>query len=96
MKVKLKYFAHLREIVGKFEETINLPEDATVKNLLEVLSETYGVAFRDYVYEKGGSEPSPNLNFLLDGRNIMMLDGMETRLYDGCVFVIIPPVGGGV
>jgi molybdopterin synthase sulfur carrier subunit len=96
MKVKLKYFAHLREIVGKVEETITLPEDATVKKLIEVLSEMYGATLRDYIYDRGGAEPSPNLNFLLDGRNIMMLNGMDTRLYDGCVFVIIPPVGGGV
>ncbi|MGQ9543083.1 MAG: MoaD/ThiS family protein [Candidatus Bathyarchaeia archaeon] len=95
MKVKVRYFATLREIVSKAEETLTLPEGMTVKGLLEILSERYGEAFRDYVFDRGTMEPSLNLNFLLDGKNITVLKGMETALYEGCVFAIIPPVGGG-
>ncbi len=96
MKVKARYFATIREIVGKREEVFEVPEDTTVHDFLDMLSEKYGKAFRDYVLDEGREELSPNLNFLVDGKNIAMMNGIKTTMYDGCVFAIIPPVGGGM
>jgi len=96
MKVKVRYFAGVREMVGRSEETFEVPEGATVRDLLGILSEKYGAPIRDYVFAKSKEEISPNLNFLVDGKNIVMINGTETPLYDGCAFAIIPPVGGGI
>ncbi len=91
----MKYFASLREIVGKREEIIEVDHDASVKNLLYSLSNIYGYKFREYIFKPRSDSPRENLQFLIDGKSIRTLNGFETKLCDGCKFVIIPPVGGG-
>ena len=95
MKAKARYFAAVREITGKQEETFEVPDKTTVKDLLLILSAKYGQSLRDYIFISGTEEPVSNLNFLLDGNNIALMNGMKTALYEGCTFAIIPPVGGG-
>lgn len=95
MKAKARYFAAVREITGKQEETFEVPDKTTVKDLLLILSAKYGQSLRDYIFISGTEEPVSNLNFLLDGNNVSLMNGMKTALYEGCTFAIIPPVGGG-
>lgn len=95
MRVAVKFFTTLREMTGKSEETVSLPENASMEDLLRRLSDKYGRKFEDYVFEKGGSETSQNLQFLIDGQSTATMDGKRTRLPPGCVVAIIPPVGGG-
>lgn len=95
MKAKARYFAAVREITGKQEETFEVPDKTTVKDLLLILSDKYGQSLRDYIFISGTEEPVSNLNFLLDGNNVSLMNGMKTALYEGCTFAIIPPVGGG-
>lgn len=95
MKVTIKFFTTLREMTGRSEEVVGLPENATMEDLLRKLSEKYGRKFEEYVFEKGGSETSQNLQFLIDGQSTATMDGKKTRLPPGCVVAIIPPVGGG-
>ncbi len=94
MKVKIRYFAFLRELTGKREELIELEEDTSVGKLLETLSAKYGEKFRDYLYGVGEFE-GLTLNFLLNGRNISLDEGFNTKLQDGDVLSILPPVAGG-
>jgi len=94
MKITVKYFAALREIVGKKEELLELDRDLTVENLLGVLSNKYGKEFQEYIYNEEG-RLRENLQFLIDGKSISTAKGIKTRLHDSSQFVIIPPVGGG-
>ncbi len=94
MKVKIRYFALLRELTGKREELVELEEDTSVGKLLETLSAKYGGRFRDYLYGVGEFE-GLSLNFLLNGRNVSLDKGFETKLQDGDVLSILPPVAGG-
>jgi MoaD family protein len=93
--VCVKYFAALREIVGKREEIIEIDRDTTVETLLLSLSEKYGDKFNKYVFKTQTTNPKENLQFLIDGKSITAFDGIRTKLNDDCKFVIIPPVGGG-
>ena len=94
-KVCVRYFASLREIVGKREEILDVDNDVTVEKFLLFLSNKYGDGFRQYVFKSGSSGLRENLQFLIDGRSITTLDGIDTKLHEGCQFAIIPPVGGG-
>jgi MoaD family protein len=95
MKVKVKFFAALREIAGLKEADIELSEGATVTNLLDELSSQFGEPFKKYVYDEKTGKPRGYLQFLLDGRNISNVGGFNTKLKGGESFAIIPPVGGG-
>jgi molybdopterin synthase sulfur carrier subunit len=94
MKVEVKLFTSLREITGKKTEEIQLHNTVTVEELLTLLSDKYGKQFREYVYSKKGKVQG-FLSFLVNGKNINVLEGFGTELKEGDVLAILPPVGGG-
>jgi len=95
MKVKVKFFALVRELTGKREEEVDLDDKATVRTLLDRLVDEYGPKFHSYLFDAASKEPRGHLQFLIDGRNIALMQGLDTILRDGNSFAILPPVGGG-
>lgn len=94
MKVKVRYFAAVRELVNLREEFVDAPIGASVENLLESLASKHGEKLREYLFDKAGT-PRPYLQFILNEKSISETGGLATPLTDGAVFAIIPPVGGG-
>ena len=97
MHVSVRFFTTLREITGKKEETLEFPkgETVTVDRVLKQLTQRYGRKFVEYVYDAKTGEVKGFLQFLVNGRSASSLEGLSTRLADGDVLAIIPPVGGG-
>lgn len=94
MKVTVKFFTSLREIVGKAKEEIELSGVVTVGELLRRLGERYGDGFVRYVYDERGVVRG-HLSFLVNGEGVAARRGLRTRLRDNDVLAILPPVGGG-
>jgi sulfur-carrier protein len=94
MKVEVKFFTSLREITGKKVDELQLQDNTTINELITLLSEKYGKNFREYIYDKKG-EVQGFLSFLVNGKNINVLQGFNTELKEGDVVAILPPVGGG-
>jgi len=94
VRVKVRFFTILREIVGKREEQIEFSQAVTVEELLKQLSKKYGEKFKDYVYDEKG-EVRSYLQFLINGQGITTLQGFKTKLKEGDQIAILPPVGGG-
>jgi len=94
MKVKIRFFTRLREITNKREEEIEVANDATVRNLFEQLEEKYGTEFRDYIRNKRGDFRG-NLQYLINGKNVSLLQEFDTKLKEDDIMAVIPPVGGG-
>ena len=94
MKVSVRVFAALREIVGKKEQTLEFQKDKdiTVEKVLKRLTELHGKDFVEYVYDIQTGEVRSYLQLLVNEKSVMTL---KTRLKDGDVLAIIPPVGGG-
>lgn len=97
MKVSVRFFTSLREITGKKEETLEFSDDekVTVDKVLRVLSHEYGGSFIDYVCDPVTREVKGFLQFLVNGKSATSLNGLQTKLKDGDVLAILPPVGGG-
>jgi molybdopterin synthase sulfur carrier subunit len=93
----VRFFASLRELVGKKAESLEFQdsEEATVEKVLKRLSEIYGKDFVEYVFDRKTGKVQSYLLLLVNGRSITVLDGLKTRLIDGDVLAILPPVGGG-
>jgi len=89
----VRFFAALREIVGKKEETLEFPNHAsvTVGSALKELTRLYGKKFTDYIYDVKVPEVRGYLQMLVNEKSATL----RTRLKDGDVLVIVPPVGGG-
>jgi len=97
LQVSVRFFTSLREITGKREETIKFPdgETVTVDKVLKKLAERHGKGFVEYVYDNKTGEVKGFLQFLVNGRSASTLNGLNTKLKNGDVLAIIPPVGGG-
>lgn len=96
MRVSVRFFTNLRELVGKREETLEFAdgEKVTVELILKRLAELYGKGFVEYVYNKSGKIKG-YLQFLVNGRSVSSQEDFERELSDGDVLAILPPVGGG-
>ena len=97
VEVKVRFFTNLREIVNKREQTLTFPENekVTVNKVLKTLTQQYGKAFVDYVYDGKTGQVRGFLQFLVNGTSTSTLDGLDTELRDRDVLAILPPVGGG-
>jgi molybdopterin synthase sulfur carrier subunit len=93
MIVEVKFFTRLREITGKKVEKIQLQNKITVNGLIRLLGDIYGEKFREYIYDK--EEVQDYLSILVNGKNTNKLLGLDTKLQEGDVMAILPPVGGG-
>jgi MoaD family protein len=93
VNVKVRYFTTLRELAGVPEETIHLREGAVLADLIKKIASKYGKEAREYLYSKGRIDPS--IYFLINGEDSRVLSGLKTRLREGDIVAIIPPIGGG-
>lgn len=90
-KVTLKFFADLAQVFGT-EVPRPLEPAADVGRLLGGLCDTEG---RRQVLFSGADVLRERLTVLVNGRNILFLDGLSTPLRDGDVIAVFPPVYGG-
>lgn len=95
--VKVLFFTSLREITGKKEEIIELTSVnvATIETILEVLNNRFGKFFLEYLYDPKTKDVRGFLQFLINGKSIPSPNMLITKLKDGDVLAILPPVGGG-
>jgi len=93
----VRFFTSLRELTGKREQGIKFRdgETVTVDKVLKRLAKRYGKSFVEYAYDSKTGEVKGFLQFLVNGRSASTLKGLDTKLADGDVLAIIPPVGGG-
>jgi len=94
LEVELRYYAMVRDAAGKRDETLSLPDGATVKDLINHLIALYGDRFRGYVYDDDG-RPLDYLMFSVNEVDIRSLNGFDTVLRDGDRVLVMPPIGGG-
>jgi molybdopterin synthase sulfur carrier subunit len=97
LQVSVRFFTSLRETIGKKEETLTLPDNQTVtiETILETLKQRYGKPFTEYVYDSKSSQVRSFLQFLINGKSATTLSGLQTKMQNGDVLAILPPVGGG-
>jgi len=91
ISMTLRYFAKIREITGKREETVVLHEGNSVMDALSKLSEIYGEKFSQYIFDK--KKPKEDLTFLVNGQAINNFN--KKMLKEGDVLAILPPISGG-
>ncbi len=94
MQIKVRYFTIVRSITGTREENLDAEEGSTVEDVLKMLGARYGKEFERYI-SSGRSHKGMKLLFFVDGRNIEGSDGFKTKLGNGDVLAIMPPVAGG-
>jgi len=88
----VKYFATIRTYTGETERHI---DDAPtgLRELLTSLAARYGTTFRRAVFS--GAQLSGEIIILVNGRNVLHLEGLDTPLKASDEVSIFPMVAGG-
>jgi len=89
----VKFFANFREAVG--QERVEVAAVGDVAALLDELVRRFGEKITGQLYESGSKKLRETVNVLVNGHGINLLSGIDTKLKDGDVVAIFPPVSGG-
>jgi MoaD family protein len=93
-KVHVKFLTALQEIATRDSAYIDIEEDETVEKVLDHLCDQFGEEIRKLIFRKNGSVAG-NIVIFVNGRNILTLNGLKTRLNDGDYLILSKPVVGG-
>lgn len=96
LRVKVEYLGHIKNILrSRREEEIDVEDNSSMSDLLMVLSERHGEAFKKAVYEAGGKDIKSDFIATVNGLLLNQLNGVETKLKNGDHVVLMPIVSGG-
>jgi molybdopterin synthase sulfur carrier subunit len=88
----VKYFATIRTYTGETERRVeHAPAD--LRELVTALAGRYGTSFRRAVFS--GDELNGEIIILVNGRNVLYLQGLDTPLKADDEVSIFPMVAGG-
>ena len=96
MKITIRSFLAMREVMGG-QSALELEIGSlTVMELLHELSDKFGERFSQVVFDKTGKELNQDIRIVINGRHYShMPQKLNTPLQDGDEISLFPPVMGG-
>ncbi|MGE5533748.1 MAG: MoaD/ThiS family protein [Bacillota bacterium] len=94
MSLTVKVIGSLRHLSGKTQFIVNLQDSISVKQLIETITQKLPTLKNTFCDQELNDSRSNSL-ILVNGREISVLNGIETRLCDGDEVVFVPVVHGG-
>ena len=94
INVRIKLLGVLRGLTGEDVMVLKLKKP-TVRIAVEILSESLPRQARNLLMDRYLDDPRPNVLILLNGKEIGVLEGLETSLKDGDELTVIPVAHGG-
>jgi sulfur-carrier protein len=94
MAVKLKFLGALRHASGKETFSLDCKDGASIMDVVEAVTKKKTELRRSLLDEQLDS-PKSNALILVNGREISVLEGLETKVKDGDEVVFVPVVHGG-
>jgi len=92
--VKVRLLGSFRGLSGKSELSLKL-EQATVKNVIQTLAKSLSTEARRMLIDPELNDPRPNALILLNGKEINVLNGLETQVEEDDEVTLIPISHGG-
>jgi len=84
-RVLVKFLAAVKDKVGKGAEEYELPNGSTLSELAAKLEKRHQLSLQD-----------PTIMVTLNGKGLRQLpSGLETRLSEGDMILLFPPISGG-
>ena len=96
MRVTVEYLGYIKQTLGITQaESTELKNDASVRDLLTLLSEKHGEPFKKAVYDPKDTTMKPYHIIAVNGLMINLLNSLDTKLKDGDRVAVMPVVTGG-
>ena len=93
INVRIRVMGSLKEIMGNPFQ-INLPNDSTIQDLLESLSNDFDQQFKEK-FNQSLLELFPSLFILLNDADISLFEDEHTKLSNNDKITILPIIHGG-
>jgi len=94
VSVKVEFVGTLRGVTGKRKHEVMLDEPATIGVLLQRLEESLELKAGSLV-DKESMDPRTSILILVNGKEISVLNGLNTKLGDHAAVTLIPVSHGG-
>ena len=92
--MKIRFYATLRQVIGGSEVEVDLPEDATIRDMLEAIFLKYPAMKRELLDEQ--DELYQHVHIFVNGRDAPFLEGgLDAPLNRKDLVGVFPAVGGG-
>ena len=95
IRIKIYTILALKEVLGKREFEVSLPEGSTVKDLISWMINKWGGKLSPHLFFPGSDRVLPHIRLMVNGRDIGFLNGIGTVLQEGDEFLMLPLVAGG-
>ncbi|MBN2228061.1 MAG: MoaD/ThiS family protein [Candidatus Thorarchaeota archaeon] len=93
MRVRFKSFGPIRRSLAQQVLEIEVPDGATVLQVIHKVVEIGGDALRDLVFENGAI--NGNLIVILNKRDVSTIGGISVYVSEGDEIALLPHVQGG-
>ncbi len=96
MKITIRSFLTLREVMGNQSALELEVGNLTLIELLNELADRFGDRFKQMVFDQAGKGLNAHIRILINGRHYSHIpEKLNTRLQAGDEISIFPPVAGG-
>jgi len=96
LKVTVEYMGYIKQTLNAEQsELMMLRDNATVGDLLVLLAEKHGDAFKKAVFDPKEAEIKPHHILAVNGLLTNQLGDLEAKLKDGDHVTVMPIVTGG-
>lgn len=95
MRVKVHYVGLVHDFTHRNEDELDLPEGASLMDLLNKLAGAYGKAFQKEIFEPGMKDLKTNFVVTLNGGLMEQMGGIETCLKNNDSVVLMSLMTGG-
>lgn len=95
IKVKVRLMGVFQGLTGKEKLCLKLEKSLPVREVVERLVEPFPAELRRLLVDPELGDPRPNALIFVNGKEIGVLEGLETEVYDGDEVVFIPVSHGG-
>jgi molybdopterin synthase sulfur carrier subunit len=93
--VEVRFMGIFQQLSGKKCFKLELEEPATVRKVVIKVTETFSSEFKRALINSRLNDPRPNALILVGGKEINVLQGLETEIKDSEEIVFLPMVHGG-
>jgi MoaD family protein len=94
MVITVKFIGALRHVTGTSEFAFDCKGNVSIKELINILTKKLPALTRSLI-DPQLEDPRPNVLILVNGREISILNGLDTTIQDENEVVLIPIVHGG-
>jgi len=95
IKVNVRLVGVLRGVSGKSSFTVKLRDGDMLATLVQRLSAEFSEEFKRVLVDSEQNDPRPNVLILVNGKEIELLQKLETKLEDNDTVTMIPVSHGG-